>query len=381
MVTASDGLVRIAACDDADPAAAAAALVAALGTADLSGIMVFASRIDALRAFAAAVRDSGWRGPLTGCTTAGEITPWGRSGSIAAVGFPAADFHLEVRRFDGLLGFDPVAAHRAVAEAVAEGTPSLERLGGDAHRAAVLLIDGLSCREELVTHTMRHLLGDISMVGGSAGDEMRFGATHLLHDDVLRSDSALLAILWSRHPLRLFRAECHEAGDVLAVITRVDPAARIAFELNGEPAADEYARLVGVAPDRLGPEVFAAHPFMVRVGGRYYARAPMRVLADRGLVFHSAIERGLALRLGHSTGLMPTLRRSLDQWSGLAVDAVLAFDSVHNRIEAESTGCSAELDAIYRRYNCIGFHGYGEQYRDLHLNRNFAGLAICRPRA
>ena len=34
---------------------------------------------------------------------------------------------------------------------------------------------------------------------------------------------------------------------------------------------------------------------------------------------------------------------------------------------------------LYRRYNVVGFETYGEQYRSMHLNQTFTGLAIGAP--
>jgi hypothetical protein len=263
-----------------------------------------------------------------------------------------------------------------VAELVAEVTAKAAHLAPSPDLAGLLLIDGLSCREELLTHTMRHLLEEIPMVGGSAGDGMRFRETHLLHGGTIGGDRAVLVLLASRRPLRVFRSSHHAAGERLAVITRADTAARKALELNGEPAAAEYARLTGV--ETLCDRTFAAHPMMVRAGGDYHARAVMRAESDGALAFHSAIERGLVLRIGHSTGMLDRLAAALDRCgeNEAGLDAVIVFDSVQNRIEAEAAGLSDDLLAIYRRDRFVGFHTYGEQYRDLHLNRNVLGLAI-----
>src|SRR5207245_214334 len=47
---------------------------------------------------------------------------------------------------------------------------------------AFLLIDGLSEREEAVARALQNALGKIPMVGGSAGDGLNFGATHVYID-------------------------------------------------------------------------------------------------------------------------------------------------------------------------------------------------------
>ena len=56
------------------------------------------------------------------------------------------------------------------------------------------------------------------------------------------------------------------------VVTEADPVARIVTEINAEPAGREYARLVGLDVDKLTPMIFATHPVVVKVGGRYYTR-------------------------------------------------------------------------------------------------------------
>ena len=48
------------------------------------------------------------------------------------------------------------------------------------------------------------------------------------------------------------------------VVTEADPERRLVREINAEPAAREYARLVGKDPDQLSPFTFAAHPVVVR---------------------------------------------------------------------------------------------------------------------
>lgn len=45
------------------------------------------------------------------------------------------------------------------------------------------------------------------------------------------------------------------------VVTRADSTSRRVYELNAEPAAEEYARLIGVPVSDLDHRLFAAHPW------------------------------------------------------------------------------------------------------------------------
>ncbi|GJD58178.1 hypothetical protein IFDJLNFL_4094 [Methylobacterium dankookense] len=38
--------------------------------------------------------------------------------------------------------------------------------------------------------------------------------------------------------------------------------------------------------------------------------------------------------------------------------------------------CRQGIADLYRRYNVVGFETYGEQYRAMHLNQTFTGIAI-----
>lgn len=374
-----EGSVRIACSSAEDASRAMGEVLAQLQTSSLAGAFLFcSSRYDLERIAAAAARlDGGLQ--LVGCTTAGEITPAGAtSGAIAAIGFPAAAFTLRTVVFHDLDNFDPVAAQRSVIAALSEANAKPPPSGGQVHQAAILLIDGLSRREELIAHTLQHILGDIPLVGGSAGDDMTFQGAHLLHGGAFHADAAVLAILSATRPLEVFRAGRHAPRAALAVVTRADAAARRVYELNGEPAAAEYARLVDVDETSLGPEVFAAHPLMVRVGGEYFVRAILKAEGDRSLTFGSAIERGLVLRPGGASqpdALADVLEATAARLGGL--DAVLLFDDVLNQVEARTHRTNA-LATLYGRHRACGFNTYGEQFRDIHVNQNVVGLAIAR---
>lgn len=372
-------MVRIASSALTDPRAAALAVLAELEPVGLCGIAVFCSSRYDLAEVAAAFAELPPTVTVIGCTTAGEITPLGRrSGSVTAIGFPASDFSLRALRFEDLNGFDAVAAHQTIASMVTDAARDAAHLCAEPQRVGLLLLDGLSCREELITHAIQHVLQDIPLIGGSAADDNLFKETCLLFDGEFRSDCAVLAILSSRRRLRMLHTEHHRPTDEYAVVTRCDPANRTVHELNGLPAADEYAKLVGLDPDQLNGAVFAESPFMVRAGGRYFARAIMQAEPDGSLRFHSAIDRGLVLRVGRPDGRQGALSEAIDE-AGTAVgpaDCVIVFESAQNSAESDCEDWSRPGAAPAHRL--VGFQTYGEQFRDIHVNRTVAALMIGR---
>ena len=373
------GSVRAFATRLDDPEEAIAELYRALDPPTLAGIVLFCSSRYDLTAVAAAIVPRGEGLTVVGCTSSGELTPDGLDeGTITALGFPASDFRLDAIRFDDLDHFDPREAHARVRALVAAAAAAAA--WGDARQVALFLVDGLSHREELLTVTLQDALGEVPLIGGSSGDGLAFRETFVLHEGAFRRDSALVAVLTSCRPMRVFRTQHYAPGRIKMVITRANPVERIVYEINAEPAADEYARLIGVARCDLDPGVFASHPPMVRTGGEYYVRSIQSANADGSLTFYCAIDQGLVLTLGEEADALAGLDRLFAELATDvgAIDHILGFDCVLNALAAAQRQQLRAVSARMAANRVIGFNTYGEQFHALHVNQTFTGLVIGR---
>lgn len=315
---------------------------------------------------------------VVGCTTAGEIGPLGcLEHSLSGASFPGAGYTASSGCLIGLQEFELSQAERLV-----EGR--LQSLQGRAPGAtadntfALLLTDGLCGCEESVTRVLQHLLGDIGIVGGSAGDDLRFARTSVFCDGQFRSDSAALLLISTSAPFRLFNTQHFVPSDHRVVVTAADAQQRIVQELNGWPAADTYARLAEVKVGDLDPMRFAAGPMVVMIDGSNYVRSIQKANADGSLTFYCAIEEGLVLRTARGVDLVPKLQAALDD---LAADIgppelLIGFDCVLRKQEMSKKGLVDEVSEVFRRSRAIGFNSYGEQYGGVHVNQTLTGVAI-----
>ncbi len=170
---------------------------------------------------------------IAGCTTAGEIGPAGyREHSLTGASFPASSFDAACGRIGSLQQFTIATGQTFVQEI-------LQRLDSHAPHAepdnsfALLLIDGLSMREEVITRALQSSLGSVPMVGGSAGDDVKFEGTHVYFDGRFHSDSAILILAATRLPFTLFKTQHFVATGERLVVTEADTTHRIVNELNG----------------------------------------------------------------------------------------------------------------------------------------------------
>jgi hypothetical protein len=246
---------------------------------------------------------------------------------------------------------------------------------------AFLLVDGLSVKEDELAAMLAAGLGPVPMFGGSAGDGTRFRSTSLLHAGRVVSNAAVLTFVRSDCPVRVFSLDHLRPTDQRMVVTEADPARRIVHSINAEPAAREYARLLGRDPDQLSPFIFSAHPVVVRIGGRHHVRAIQRVDDNGDLVFFSAIDEGLVLTLAEPLDMVAHLSAELQDLRGPTgpPQAILAFDCILRRLEAEQRQCGQQLSDLFRRHRVVGFSTYGEQVGAMHVNQTMTGVAFYDP--
>ncbi len=368
-------VVLRAASAEEDPARAVAEIAAGLSARPLAVALVFVSARYPREAVAAALTRALPDTPVIGATTAGEIGPEGyQDDSIVALGFPAADFACRTRVLSPLSAFS-LDEGGAVAAGLLAPEPAAE---GMDHGFVLLLVDGLSRREDALVASIAPALGPVPLVGGSSGDGLAFRETFVLHEGRFLADAAVLAHLRTRCPIRTLRLDHFTPTEKRMVVTGADPAERRVTEINAEPAAAEYARLLGLEADDLTPFVFAENPLVVRVTGRHHVRAIQQAEPDGTLRFYSAIDEGLVLTLARAEDITEHLDRALAALPGRP-DIVLGFDCVLRRLEVEKAQARARMSEVLRRHRLFGFNTYGEQYGAMHVSQTLTGVAIYPP--
>ena len=346
----------------------------------LSLILLFSSPKRSTDDFAEAVSRRFPGVPVLGCTTAGEITPDGyRNDSIVGISFAAPDFHVAMKEIDDVRDFKLGDGRQLVMGCLQDldtKIPSwpIEKV------FAMLLVDGCDACEESVVSAIYRELGPIPLFGGSAGDDLSFAVTKVLYNGSFHRHGALLILIATNHPFYVFKTEHFASADRKMVVTGADPARRIVTEINAEPAAEEYARTVGVTSDRLDPMIFANHPVVVRVGNVPYVRSIQKVNADGSLKFYCAIDEGIVLTAAKGIDLEEDLLRLFNDIRREInlPEIIIGCECVLRNLEIRETGRLARVAGIMAKNNVVGFNTYGEQYQAMHVNQTFTGVAIGR---
>lgn len=315
---------------------------------------------------------------VSGCSTAGGIAPDGlMENGVLLIAFPRKGFRIHTGVIEDV---DVLGVERA-SEIVRDlkvriGEHDRDKL---AERVfGVMLVDGLSNAEEPLVAAVHWAFGDMQLIGGSAGDGLAFRETALIHEGRVLTRSAILMMVESDYPFRIFKSSNFEPTPIKLVVTAADVEGRTVHELNAEPAAREYASAIGLLPDEIGPFSFASYPLVVKVGGDYYCRSIRNMNPDGSLSFFCAIDEGLVLTVARPNDMLSATERTLeeiDQSLG-GIDLVLGFDCVLRRLDAENRQVRRQMEDLYRTYRVVGFHTYGEQLNSMHLNQTLTGVAF-----
>ncbi|WP_164842625.1 FIST N-terminal domain-containing protein [Actinoplanes solisilvae] len=354
-----------------DPSAAVAEIAAVLGTeADMYAVFV-APGYDLAPVGAALKHHFGDR--VIGCTSSGNIGPRGydRSG-ICAVAFTGG---LHARTITvGPLDDAPGAVERAAADLA-----DLHAEVGDRESFAILLTDGLTRNEDLLAANLMAALGDVPIIGASAGDDLTFRHTAVYHDGDFTASLATVTIVCTDAPFRLIRLQHHETTDTILVATDVDPDLRIIRAFNGRPAAQEYAQAVGTQVAALNPTIYSKHPLLLNAGGSSWVRSIAATNPDGTLSMLARVDIGDVLRVGRPIGMFDKLEH---QFAAVEADlgpisGMLAFDCILRRLEFEEHRIADRVGGFLAEHGTVGFSTYGEQFNGMHMNQTLVAVAFA----
>jgi hypothetical protein len=355
-------------------------LVRGLGPGPFACVFLFISPEADLSALATSAARGFGAVPVVGCTTAGEISGHGYTeGEIVAVALPAELFCATPLL---LADLDQIDGQALVGRLIRE-RQTLARMAPRWHgEFAFVMVDGLSKREDEMASALARGLGPVPLFGGSAGDGTRFKQTFVLFQGQVLQNAAVVTLVRTAARVKVFSLDHLVPTDRRMVVTEANPALRLVRQINAEPAAREYARILGKDPAQLTTFTFAAHPVVVRIGGAHHVRAIQRVDHNGDLVFFSAIDEGVVLTLAEPQDMVAHLTQALADLRGTGpAPSILACDCILRRLEALEKQMTGPISTLLQAHGVVGFSTYGEQMNTMHVNQTMTGVALYPPEA
>lgn len=314
---------------------------------------------------------------IVGCTSAGEFNKNGYgTEKLLAVAFLKNEFSIATALVPNLgeVNFDE--AHD-IASGLRRALQGRERRYDTEQHFVISVLDGLTRHEEHFLETFATAFGNIPHLGGSAGDDLKLEATYVFYNGEFHRDAAVLLLVGTGKPFTVFSIDHINSPVSKLVVTHADPESRTVYEINGEPAAQYYASLLGMKAEDLTPDVFSMFPLAVMVGGKYFIRSIQKVdLATNAITFYCAVDIGIILTFVQMGDCIEALESKLDKLRAQLGEPefVYACDCFLRRLEIQQGKNDHEIRRLQQRYNVAGFNAYGEHIHSVHLNQTFTGV-------
>ena len=314
---------------------------------------------------------------IVGCTSAGEFNKNGYgTEKLLAVAFLKNEFSIATALVPNLgeVNFDE--AHD-IASGLRRALQGRERRYDTEQHFVISVLDGLTRHEEQFLEAFATAFGNIPHLGGSAGDDLKLEATYVFYNGEFHRDAAVLLLVGTGKPFTVFSIDHINSPVSKLVVTHADPESRTVYEINGEPAAQYYASLLGMKAEDLTPDVFSMFPLAVMVGGKYFIRSIQKVdLATNAITFYCAVDIGIILTFVQLGDCIEALESKLDELRAQLGEPefVYACDCFLRRLEIQQGKNDHEIRRLQQRYNVAGFNAYGEHIHSVHLNQTFTGV-------
>jgi len=257
---------------------------------------------------------------------------------------------------------NPILAARAAINELKRKTQG-QKINPDEY-LGLIFFDGLCLGEVIMKEFSMERDLNLAFIGGAAADEMTFTETFVGAGDRLSNDGLIAVILKMKIPFYFNHYVHYLPTEKSFTITRVEIMQRIAWEINGEPAAEFYAKQVGVnSVSELTIEIFAKNPLGLLLGDSVYIRSPNLIIDGKGIQFYCYIEAGTKVFLLKQGDIIANAEKSITGASQFlpGIQGCLLFNCVQRHLELIEKSKIDDFNNVFSEYPMIGFNTYGEE--------------------
>jgi hypothetical protein len=251
---------------------------------------------------------------LFGASTAGEVDNRGIHADSIILGALYGDFDIGLGLGKNLSDDAISAGAQALARAAEELNVRPQDL--DPRKIVGVVIDDGSRykKEELLLGVLDKCPALTLVGGGAANPHFENPDVHsILHvDGEVVSDAVLVALFRTDAPWAAMRSHCYVPMGRTLKITKIDETCTRALEIDGQPAAQRYAELLGVTVDDLEftkPRGFSNNPTALKVGREYFIRSPWKALPDGSVLFANLLDEGVEFEIMQYTDMGESTKR------------------------------------------------------------------------
>jgi hypothetical protein len=233
--------------------------------------------------------------------------------------------------------------------------------------AGLILIDGLSNADEKVIEKIGDYT-DLTFVGGSAGDDLKFKQTLLSANGLTYTNAAILILFKLKNGFDIIKTQSFSITGKKMTATKVDESARLVIEFDNIPAMNRYCEILGIQTTECSDH-FMSNPVGLMLGNEPYVRSPQQVKND-SIAFYCNIRQGMILDLLQTGDIIKDTRKVITQKirQHPEIKGIINFNCILRTLELEQQNLCDQYGKLFSPIPTIGFSTYGEAYIG-HINQ------------
>ncbi len=239
----------------------------------------------------------------------------------------------------------------------------------------ILLIDGLSGAEEKVIEKIGDVT-NIKIVGGSAGDDLKFKQTHVFHNRKSATNAAVLCIMKPKVKFDVIKTQSFVSTENTLTVTKTNEEAREVIEFNSQPAANEYSKALQTTVDDLAAKAFRNPLGIMVTENEPFVRSP-RMVQDGSVFFYCSVKEGMELNILSPTDIISDTAKAIGEQEKRmgGISAIINFHCILRTLELKEEKKTDAYGDIFKDIPSIGFSTYGECYLG-HINQTSTMLVF-----
>jgi hypothetical protein len=239
---------------------------------------------------------------------------------------------------------------------------------------ALLLCDGLTGMEETIVTTFYFVADNFKIIGGSAGDNLKFKETFIFIGSK-RVHSAVLFFNTKRRTSLIKENIYVPTGDRL-LVTEADAINRTVKTFNNIPASTEYAKILNISESEL-PNHFMNNPLGKIYRDEIFIASPMKVNPDKSITFYCQLMPNTFVEVLKPVDPINQVKKTINNMP-FKPNFVFAINCILRSLKFQQENLWKSIDKEILSFcpNTAGFVSYGEQYYKVHANQTMVMLIV-----
>lgn len=249
-----------------------------------------------------------------------------------------------------------------------------DKVKGNKNSFVFLLCDGLSGIEERIITTFYFTDSNFKIIGGSAGDNLKFKETFIFIGSKRVNSVAIFFNIKKR--TQIIKENIYESTGKKLLITEADLISRTVKTFNKAPASVEYAKILNIKEQELS-NYFMNNPLGKIYDDGIYIASPMKVNPDKSITFYCQMMSNTFVEVLHPVNPITEIKRTINKIE-FKPSFVLAINCILRSLKFQEDGIWRAIDHELTSLcpNVTGFVSYGEQFYKKHVNQTMVLLAI-----